>query len=68
MVFCTKKSMVIQVGVYGFDYLASDKSIQFQIVDAESEEEAYVKAGKYLNSQGLPKRNIVNLEELDWLK
>ena len=31
-------------------------------------EDARIKAGKYLNSLGLPKRNIVNLEELDWLK
>lgn len=54
--------------VYGFDYVAADESIQFQIVDAEDSEDARVKAGKYLNSLGLPKRNIVNLEELDWLK
>ena len=55
------------MGVYGFDFLAEDESVQFQIVDAESEDEAREKAGKYLNSLGLPKRNIVNLELLDWL-
>ena len=56
------------MGVYGFDYLADDGSVQFQIVDAEDIDEARLKAGKLLNTLGLPKRNIVNLEKLDWLK
>lgn len=55
------------MSVYGFDFLAEDESVQFQIVEAESESDARAKAGKLLNTLGLPKRNIINLEKLDWL-
>lgn len=55
------------MSVWGFDYLTEEESVEFQIVEADSESDARVKAGKLLNTLGLPKRNIVNLEKLDWL-
>lgn len=54
------------MSVYGVDYM-NGEDIDFLIVDADSDDEARIKAGKLLNAQGLPKRNIINLEKLDWL-
>ena len=55
------------MSVYGVDFLTNDDGIDFIIVDADSEEEARVNAGKHLNSLGLPKRNILRIEKYDWL-
>ena len=55
------------MSVWGFDFLSENGSVEFQIVEAETEDDARVKAGRFLNTLGLPKRNIVNLEKLDWL-
>lgn len=55
------------MSVYGVDYLSNNEDIEFLIVDAESEDEAKTKAGKLLNAQGLPKRNIIHIEKYDWL-
>lgn len=55
------------MSVWGFDYLTEDGSVEFQIVEAETEDEARKKAGKLLNTYDLPKRNIIQLERLDWL-
>lgn len=53
---------------YGIDYLdSSDDSIKFFVVDAHSLDEAKGKAHSILKSYGIPKRNIVNIEYLDWL-
>lgn len=56
------------MGVYGVDYLTDDEEILYLVVDASSEEEARKKAGKLLNTYGLPKRNILQLERLEWLE
>ena len=55
------------MGVYGIDYLNNDEDILYLVVDAESEDEARTKAGKILNSHNIPKRNIIQVEYLDWL-
>jgi hypothetical protein len=53
---------------YGVDYLdPSDDSIKYLVVDANSLDEAREKARKILISYEIPKRNIINLEHLDWL-
>ena len=53
---------------YGIDYVDSDGSVNFFIVDAESLDEAKDKARRVLiESYGLTKRNILNIEYLDWL-
>lgn len=62
---CTKKAGEF-MSVYGVDYM-NGEDIDFLIVDADSDDEARKEAGKLLNAQGLPKRNIINLEKLDWL-
>ena len=56
------------MSVYGVDYLTADEEVLYLIVDADSEDEARTKAGKLLNTYGLPKRNIIQLERLDWLE
>ena len=56
------------MGVYGVDYLNNDEEILYLIVDAESEDEARTKAGKILTSHKIPKRNIIQIEYLDWLE
>ena len=55
------------MSVYGVDYINGEE-FEFLIVEADSEEEARKKASKLLNTRGLPKRNIVNLEKYDWLE
>ena len=53
---------------YGVDYLdPSDDSIKYMVVDADSSEEAYEKSRKILLSYEIPKRNIMNIEHLEWL-
>ena len=53
---------------YGIDYLdSSDDTIKFMVVDSDSLEDATEKARKILVSYGIPKRNIMNVEHLDWL-
>lgn len=53
---------------YGIDYLdSSDDTIKYLVVDANSSEEAREKARKILKSYEIPKRNILNVEHLDWL-
>ena len=54
--------------VYGVDYLADGEELEFLIVEADSLAEAKKLAGKELNSLNLPKRNIVQIEEYDWLE
>ena len=54
-------------GVYGIDYLSENEELDFLIVDADSEEDAKKKAGKLLNTLGLPKRNILSVERYEWL-
>ena len=57
------------MNVYGVDYLDStDGEIKYLVVDAYSLDEARKKAQDILKSYGIPKRNIINLEELEWLK
>ena len=52
--------------IWGCDYIDGlHDETQFLIVDAESEEEARQKSQKILVSYGIPKRNIVNLFEID---
>lgn len=52
--------------IWGCDYVdESEDELQFLIVDASSEEEARINAQKILKSYGIPKRNIVNLFEID---
>ena len=54
---------------YGVDYLDTDNStISYLIVEADDIDEARQKAGKLLNSYNIPKRNIVQIEELTWLE
>ena len=55
------------MGTYGIDYVDSDDSVNFFIVDAESLDEAKDKARRVLISYGLTKRNILNIEYLEWL-
>lgn len=53
---------------YGVDYLdCSDDTIKYLVVDANSLEEAKEKARKILLSYEIPKRNILNVEHLEWL-
>ena len=53
---------------YGVDYLdSSDDTIKFFVVDADSLDEAKQIARKVLQSYELPKRNIINIEHLEWL-
>lgn len=53
---------------YGVDYLdPSDDTVKYMIVDAESSEDAKEKSRKILLSYEIPKRNIINIEHLDWL-
>lgn len=53
---------------YGIDYVDSNGSVNFFIVDAESLDDAKNKARRVLiESYGLTKRNILNIEYLDWL-
>ena len=53
---------------YGVDYLdPSDDTIKFFVVDADSLDDAKEKARKTLISYEIPKRNIVNIEHLEWL-
>lgn len=52
--------------IWGCDYIDdSEDELQFLIVDASSEEEARINAQKILKSYGIPKRNMVNLFEID---
>ncbi len=53
---------------YGVDYLDnSDDTIKYLVVDAMSLEDAKEKARKILLSYEIPKRNIINIEHLEWL-
>lgn len=53
---------------YGVDYLdSSDGDIKYLVIDANSLEEAKEKARKILLSYEIPKRNIINIEHLEWL-
>ena len=53
---------------YGVDYLdPSDDSIKYFIVDADTLDEARSNAHKILLSYGIPKRNIIQIQYLDWL-
>jgi hypothetical protein len=53
---------------YGVDYLDnSDDTIKYLVVDAMSLEDAKEKARKILLSYEIPKRNILNVEHLEWL-
>jgi hypothetical protein len=53
---------------YGVDYLdSSDDVIKFMVVDADSLDDAKEKARKILISYEIPKRNIINIEHLEWL-
>jgi hypothetical protein len=53
---------------YGVDYLdPSDDSIKYLVVDADTLDDAKDKARKILLSYDIPKRNIINIEHLDWL-
>ncbi len=53
---------------YGVDYLdSSDDTIKYLVVDANSLGEAKEKARKILMSYEIPKRNIINIEHLEWL-
>lgn len=56
------------MGTYGIDYISSDGSVSFFVVDADSLEEAKENARRVLISYGLTKRNILNIEYLDWLE
>ena len=57
------------MNVYGIDYLdSSDGEIKYMVIDAHKLDEAREKAHELLKSYGIPKRNIINLEELTWLK
>lgn len=56
------------MSIYGVDYLAEDEEIEFLIVEADSMEDAKIKAGKEVNAQGFPKRNIIHIEKYDWLE
>lgn len=56
------------MSTYGVDYLdSSDDSIKYLVVDASSLDEARDKARKILVSYNIPKRNIMNIEYLEWL-
>lgn len=53
---------------YGIDYLdPSDDTIKYMVVDAESLDDAKEKSRKILLSYEIPKRNIMNVEHLEWL-
>jgi len=53
---------------YGVDYLdSSDGDIKYLVIDANSLDEAKEKARKILLSYEIPKRNIINIEHLEWL-
>lgn len=52
---------------YGIDYLSDDDSIQFFVIDADNLDDAKEKARRTLQSYGLPKRNLINIEYLSWL-
>lgn len=53
---------------YGIDYLdPSDDTIKYMVVDAESLDDAKEKSRKILLSYEIPKRNILNVEHLEWL-
>lgn len=55
--------------VYGIDYLnPATQQLDFLIVDAEDEEEAFSKALEQLKTLKIPKRYILNMEELLWHK
>lgn len=54
---------------YGVDYYEEDmETISYLIVEASDINEARILAGKTLNSYGLPRRNILNIEALEWLE
>ena len=53
---------------YGVDYLDStDDTIKYMVIDADSVDDAREKARKILVSYEIPKRNIINIEHLEWL-
>ena len=52
---------------YGIDYLADDDTIQFFVIDADNIDDVKEKARRTLQSYGLPKRNLINIEYLSWL-
>lgn len=53
---------------YGVDYLdPTDDTIKYMVLDADSVDEAREKARKILVSCEIPKRNIINIEHLEWL-
>lgn len=53
---------------YGVDYLDStDDTIKYMVIDADSVDDAREKARKILLSYEIPKRNIINIEHLEWL-
>ena len=55
--------------VYGIDYLnPSTQQLDFIVVDAEDEEEAFSKACDELKTLKIPKRYIIKMEELLWQK
>ena len=57
------------MNVYGVDYLdPSDDTIKYLVVDACSMDEARIKAQNILKSNNIPKKNILLMEELVWLK
>lgn len=55
------------MSVYGVDFVCGDE-VDFLIVEADSYDEAKILAGKELNTLGLPKRNIIQIELYDWLE
>lgn len=60
---------VIFVKIFGCDFLdPSTQELKFLIVDAESEKEAMEKVISELKTLKIPKRYIIEMEELLWHK
>ena len=56
------------MSVYGVDFIGENENLEFLLIEADSLEDAKIKAGKEVNALGFPKRNIIRMELYEWLE